>query len=240
MANQVDDPRRQLLISMLSAGVFAAGVGFAPRLVAMGKVPRVIPPGKSFFEIDGEVRVNGQLANLDTVIKTRDVVATGAGSHAVFVVGRDAFILRSQSEMQIEGGAIIQGLRLFSGKVLSVFGRRNRGESLLLRSGTATIGIRGTGIYMEADPEQTYFCTCYGSTEIRSSIDKNQVQHITSEHHDDPRYLLSRPDNKGRLIVPAPMINHNDLELALVEELVGRTPPFGLEGDSYSGPRRSY
>lgn len=45
---------------------------------------------------------------------------------------------------------------------------------------------------------------------------------------------------QGKLIIPAPMINHTDMELALFEELVGCEPPFGLEGDLYKGPRRGY
>jgi hypothetical protein len=38
--------------------------------------------------------------------------------------------------------------------------------------------------------------------------------------------------------VPAPFKNHDDLELMLIETLVGRTPPFSLFDESYDNPRR--
>ena len=50
-------------------------------------------------------------------------------------------------------------LRVVTGAVLSVF---SPGESKTLRTSTATIGIRGTAVYLEAEESRTYVCTCYG------------------------------------------------------------------------------
>ena len=44
----------------------------------------------------------------------------------------------------------------------------------------------------------------------------------------------------GSRIREAPFINHTDLELILLEELVGREPPIGIAGVDYSAPRRGY
>lgn len=240
MSDDIDPARRDILLQLLSTGVLANGM-LLPQLVqGMGKVPKVIPPGKSFFEIKGDVKVNKQPASLDSIVTTKDIVSTGSNSHAVFVVGKDAFILRSNSAMEIEGSAVINSLRLFSGKVLSVFGHRTSREKLHMRSSTATIGIRGTGVYMEADPEKTYLCTCYGVTDLYSNVDKNARIRVKAQHHDAPKYILAKASQQGKLIVPGPMINHTDMELALVEELVGREVPFGIEGDLYKGPRRGY
>ena len=55
---------------------------------------------------------------------------------------------------------------------------------------------------------------------------------MVTKHHDRPLYVLPASVGK-KLILPAPIINHSDTELALIEELVGRTPPFsGLKGGS--------
>ena len=54
-------------------------------------------------------------------------------------------------------------LRLLTGSLLSVFGERGANQALSVNTSTATIGIRGTGIYMEAEPDLTYLCTCYGT-----------------------------------------------------------------------------
>jgi hypothetical protein len=42
----------------------------------------------------------------------------------------------------------------------------------------------------------------------------------------------------ARRIQPAGFINHTDLELTLIESLVGRNPPFSLFDEGYGGARR--
>jgi hypothetical protein len=42
----------------------------------------------------------------------------------------------------------------------------------------------------------------------------------------------------ARRIVPAPFKNHDDVELMLIETLVGRVPPFSLFDEGYGSPRR--
>jgi hypothetical protein len=121
--------------------------------------------------------------------------------------------------------------------MLSVFGRRE--QTLDIRTPTATIGIRGTGVYTEADAEKTYICTCYGRTLIEAADDPGTREDITARHHDAPRWVLARPQN-GRRIVPAAFQWHTDLELMTLEALVGREVPFKLEGMDYRGPRREY
>jgi hypothetical protein len=149
-------------------------------------------------------------------------------------------ILRENSLLKMEGkeeetSFLIQGLRLLSGKLLSV----SRSSGTQIRTSTATIGIRGTGYYIEADPEQTYFCTCYGLTDAASINDPSSTETIASKHHDKPLYILNNAQ-LGKNIRKAGFINHTDQELMLVETLVGRTVPFVFAGDEYSAPRRGY
>lgn len=234
---EIDDPRRELLVRALSAGLFVAGgsAGILQPVHAMGKIPKVLEPGKSIYDMRGKVAVNGKRANLETVITGNDVVTTGRRSHVVFAVGKDAFVLRSNSKLELSGqGMIINTLRLVTGKLLSVFGKTKH----RIHTPNATIGIRGTGIYTEADPEQTYVCTCYGVVDLFADNDKESTEVITSSHHDAPRYILSN-ESKGKNIREAPFINHTDQELQLIEELVGRAPPFTMAGGGYSAPRRS-
>ncbi len=234
---EIDDPRRDVLVKALAAGAFAAAgsAGILQPVYAMGRVPKVLEPGKSIYDMRGHVAVNGKRANMDTKIGASDVVTTGRSSHVVFAVGKDAFVLRSNSRLELSGsGLLINTLRLVTGKLLSVFGKtRHR-----MHTPNATIGIRGTGIYVEADPEQSYVCTCYGVVDLFADKDKQSTETITSQHHDAPRYILSN-EAAGNNIRPAPFINHTDLELQIIEELVGRTPPFTVAGGGYSGPRRS-
>jgi hypothetical protein len=184
--------------------------------------------------------VNGQEANLSTIIKPNDVVETGAKSEIVFVVGGHSMIMRENTHLTMEGkedGAsfLIQGLRILAGKLLTV----SRSQGTQVRTTTATIGVRGTGYYIEADPEQTYFCTCYGLTDVESTNDPTSQDTVASKHHDKPLYILAN-EPEGKNIRRAPFINHTDQELMLIETLVGRTPPFVFAGDEYSTPRRGY
>lgn len=232
-----DDPRRDFLVKALSIGLFSAGVnsGLLNSVLAMGDIPAKLPPGRSIYKLQGMVVIDGQRANIETQVRANSLIQTGSNSRVIFVVGGDAFILRSNSELQLGGeNFLISGMRMISGKLLSVFGKRNTPHRI--RTLTATIGIRGTGIYVESDPEQSYVCTCYGHTLIASSEDQAVQQQVISKHHDQPLYIL--PGKGDKVIRPAPFINHTDVELALIEELVGRTPPFVINSDLYESPRK--
>ena len=75
---------------------------------------------------------------------------------------------------------------------------------------------RLSGVYTEADPEQTYVCTRYGVVDLFSDKDKHSTEIITSQHHDAPRYILSNAPS-ARNIREAPFTNHTDLELRVIE-----------------------
>lgn len=228
MVDDTDETRRFFLLRLLAAGLFAASP--LARAGLLGNVPRALPAGKSIYSLNGELRVNGQVADADTVIGSNDTLVTGHGSQAIFVVGKDAFILRESSELHLSGGdLLVDGLRLVTGALLSVFGKSRHH----LATPTASIGIRGTGLYVEAQPDLSYVCTCYGKTAISAVADPANSENIESKHHDAPRYVQA----DGR-IRPAPFVNHTDEELMLIETLVGRTTPFALFDDSYGGPKR--
>lgn len=241
-SNELDDPRRRILIKALSAGALMAGVGGREALARgfFGSVPEQLPPTKSIYSIKGKVLVNGQEANMNTIIHPNDTVETGSQSEVIFVVGGHSMIVRENSTLKMAGkeehdSFLIQGLRMLTGKVLAV----SRSQGTQIRTATATIGIRGTGYYIEAEPDRTYFCTCYGLTEVESTEDPSSHDTVASKHHDKPLYIMGN-EAEGKNIRPAPFINHTDHELMLIEALVGRTPPFVFAGDEYSAPRREY
>lgn len=239
---ETDDPRRRTLIKALAAGLFSLPFinkeAFANGI--FGSTPTKLPPGQSIYRLNGSVKVNGQDANLSTIIKPNDTIETGKKSEMIFVVGGHSMIIRENSHLTMEGkeeesSYLIQGLRLLAGKMLTV----SRSQGTQVRTTTATIGIRGTGYYIESDPEQTYFCTCYGLTDVESNNDPTSQDTVASKHHDKPLYILAN-EPEGKNIRRAPFINHTDQELMLIETLVGRTPPFVFAGDEYSTPRRGY
>lgn len=241
--DEIDDPRRLWLIRALTAGLLGSTLNSAEAISfsIFGSRPRKLPEGQSIYGLSGQVTVNDQPATLATRIKSGDTIQTAKNSEIVFVVNTHSMILESDSRLQIEQpegsteSLIIGGLRMLSGKLLSV----SRNSAMRVTSATATIGIRGTGFYIEADPERTYFCTCYGATEVQANNDPQSRESIAATHHDRPVYIVADGGGGGN-IRSAPFINHTDQELALLETLVGRKTPFAFSNDAYTGPRRTY
>lgn len=234
--------RRQFLLHALSTGALLGGPGWNPAAWAgwFGGMPGKMPEGRSIFDMRGEVLVNGKRADYNTRISASDRVTTGEGSYVVTAVGQTAFILRERSVLEMSGKEFfVGGMRLISGALLGVFGKRKPEDQLEMRTPVATIGIRGTGIYAESEPEKSYICTCYGTTDIASAMNPDDKTSVTTLHHDAAKYVLKDAE-AGQRIVPAPFINHTDLELMTIEALVGRKVPFGLQNEIYETPRREY
>lgn len=232
-----DDPRRRMVLRALAAGTL--GLALPSRFTQaqfFGKVPDKLPPGRSIYEMNGDVTVNSNAAGLETQVKPNDTVETGPNGRVAFVVGQDAFLLRGSSKLTVRGqGGIVETVQLYAGKLLSVFGKSRH----QIRTPTAIVGIRGTGVYAEADPEQTYFCTCYGLVDIYGANDPESKETINAKHHDAPKYIVAKAP-AGKRIRPAPFINHTDEELMIIEALVGRTVPFAFSSQDYQAPRREY
>lgn len=237
------DRRDFLRYSLLAAGysLSAGGILIAPLVNALGKVPKKLKDGESIFTLSGKVRVDGKSADSKTMITPDSKIETGSNSQLVFVVGKDAHILRENSQLTLTKGnsQIESSIKLAQGKILSVFGKRKADEvKLNVKTTTATIGIRGTGVYFESHEDHSYVCTCYGQTSISSVNDSQSKEIVTTKHHDSPRYI-TKDGKPGQFIQAAPVKNHTDEELMIIEALVGRAPPFSSLM-SYDSPRRGY
>ncbi len=231
-----DDPRRRFLLKALAAGVFASaslrrawGMGDV-----FGRIPQPLPEGKSIYEIGGTLKVNGTVADDDTLVHAGDTLETDEGSHAVFVVGKDAFILRENSRVGLSGeGGEVDGIHVETGALLSVFAKRVH----VLTTPLVSVGIRGTGVYVESEPDRSYVCTCYGTTELvpsgDSGAEKTGEREVVSATHHSPRYVLAGGEKRIR---EAPFKDHSDFELTLIEALVGRIPPFSMYDNRYGTP----
>ena len=223
---RLEDPsRRKQLMRLLVSGGLVTLPGGPASAFWFGSSSKKLAEDRSIFTIKGVVLVNDVRADKQTRINAGDRISTGERSEVVFAVGGDSFILRDNSDMTIEGsGFLIDGLRILTGRVLSVFAKRNPSQALNIRATTATLGIRGTGVYLEVEPDLTYVCTCYGQIALRSSDDPDDSELITTTNHDSPRYISNKP-SRGSRIRPAPVINHTNTELQLLEEIVGRQVP---------------
>ena len=217
MKNASDNSRRRTALLALIGG----GVGLSGLL--QNVLAQNPPRTQGLQRMRGEVRVNGNVASAGTPVQGGDSVETSPGGFAVLVVGQDAFLLRDNTRVDFAGsGQLLDVVRLVSGKLLGVFAT---GGNRQLQTPTASIGIRGTGAYLEADPQRTYFCLCYGSADVAANNSEARASYSTM-HHESPRYIYG--DGRSDAIVPASVTNHTDSELVMLETLVGRSPPTGF------------
>jgi hypothetical protein len=176
---------------------------------------------KGIYRVRGDVRVNGEPAREGAQVRAGDAIASGADGEMVFVVNRDAMLVRRNSNVSL----LADGLRAVTGAVLAVFASGQRKQ---IRTETAVIGIRGTAVYVEAERERSYVCTCYGEASLEPLGDPAARETVRTSHHEQPRYVMAT--GAPQMIMRAPVINHTDAELILLESLVGRQPPFIGQG----------
>jgi len=237
---ETEDPRRRILIQALSAGVAAMFLtpGEAHADAVYAETPSRLPPGQSIYRIKGEVTVDGRPATLDTQVHANSTVRTGADSEVIFVAGGHSMLVRENGVLVMKGrdegvsGFLISAMRLLQGKLLTV----SRKQNYSINTPTATIGIRGTGVYLEAEPDLTYLCTCYGKTTVFARHDEHSQDTVVATHHNRPLYIAGK-GKEGKLIRKAGFRAHTDEELLLIETLVGRTTPFPVP---YDGPDNPY
>ncbi len=232
--DRFDKERRKTLQWLLAGG--ALGLLPIPTLIQSAWAMGAHGYAQAMRKVTGDVRLNALQAEVGTPVNYGDVVSTGPASRAIFILGKAVFLVRENTRIELpakpdeslaEKAAGV--IRLSRGKVLAVLARRR----IRFTTPTAVVGVRGTGLYLEADPEKTYVCLCYGQASLASPMTGGTLEDIKTRHHESPRYIHKAPLADGRLIVKAPVINHTDAELILLESMVGRKPPFAGYGKYY-------
>ena len=198
---------RRRLLQASGAGLLltALPVAAAPRQIAL---------------LRGPAWINDQPATPDSLIRPGDTLRTGQAAELRFVLGKDAYLMRERTTLTLEGSDsnwIAGTLRVVTGGLLAAFGR---GDKRIVTP-TVTAGIRGTGTYVQVDPQQSYFCTCYGTVELTGAGDSRQW--VSTGHH-------SARVSSAAGIADDHMRWHTDEEVIALDQLVGRTPPFVKTG----------
>ena len=208
--------RRQFIKYAIAApiGLAFATSGLAASRRLQGKI----------LELSGDVFINKNLATPSSIIRSGDQVTTAFNGRIVFSMAQDVYLLQAGSSLELvsQDGAIISGLRLLTGGLLSVFGSRNSQTKIYTR--TATIGIRGTGVYLNSQPDKLYFCTCYGKTEL--DLGHNHVEQIEAKQHN--AFDVTGTTANSMKMLATEVKNHTDDELRLLEKYAGRIPLFDV------------
>ena len=178
-------------------------------------------------ELVGSVTLNDLPLSRQNALQAGQTIRTGADGRVWFSLGSDAYFLRPNSTLRLDASKpkepFIDFVRLVTGALGGTFAR---GMRRTLIAPTATIGIRGTGVYLEASPDVAYFCTCFGSTEILTAPTGNMMESVavTTENHQ--ARMIHREAMSGMRILHAGFERHSNEEMAKLESLVGRASPF--------------
>ena len=197
---------RRLFLERLALGVAGGYSGLIQQVLAADTKDFA----RGIRRLQGEVAINGSPAREGSLVSRGDVVTTGANAEAVYVIGRDAFLQRGDTRVDFLADKTASFMRVVTGRLLSVFGRGQKRISVP----TATAGIRGTGCYIETDENKSYFCLCYGAVDLRPKQGR-PLKYRTSRH-ENPLWI------ENGMTTRAPVINHTDAELIMLESLVGR------------------
>ena len=179
-------------------------------------------------DLRGDATVNGERLTAERIIQSSDRIVTGPGSTLTFTLGNSAFHVRQNSSVSLDpsdSGLLVSALRLFTGAVVSVWGK---GEKRKIVMPTLTAGIRGTGVYAEVFADQggrSYLCNCYGEVEVNAGEDQTLSR---SEYHQAFWGEVDAP--AGRKLLPAKAFNHTDEELETLARLAGQQTAWQITG----------
>lgn len=168
------------------------------------------------LQSSGEVYINGKKATKSSIVKLGDFIKTGKNSKVKFNIGKDAFLANANTKFSIEEKGGLKTLNVVTGGVLAVFGKG--GDKHEVKTENMTAGIRGTGVYVEHMDGKSYFCTCYGETELKTA----KAHKFYEASHHNMEWVLS----DGTVKPAKTLKDHNDDELRELESMVGRIPPF--------------
>lgn len=173
-------------------------------------------------ELEGDVFINKRIAHQASSIRAGDRLSVAYGGRLVFSMGEDSYLLQEGTSLEVasKDNKVISGLRLLTGGLLSVFGQRD--TTTRIYTHTATIGIRGTGVYLNSQPDSLYFCTCYGKTDLH--LGHHHDEHIEATHHN--AFNITGKSQKSMSMTATEVIGHSDDDLRLLERYSNRKPPF--------------
>ncbi len=144
-------------------------------------------------------------------------ISTGSAGSAVFVIGRDAFLIRGNNKLELNPTLDskqneISGFSLRSGAILSVFA----GNKRTLRTVTAVIESRELESILWMIMIKLACVPVNGLPILQVKDVLEIIESVTTSHHDQPRFIYYGE----KRIEQVPVINHSDQKLILFENLV--------------------
>jgi ferric-dicitrate binding protein FerR (iron transport regulator) len=201
-------------LAAISASLASADSKPAASLPAAASSPR----GTVVF-FEGEVRIDGERAEIGRELGARTRIETGKGASCEIVFsGKNAIRIGQDSKATLDFTGIVKELRLERGGATSVLrkiGKIAGKDSFRVRTPAAVAGVRGTSFCVWAGESSTYVCACNGEIRTIDAAGSNELR-LKSAHHSG-RYYARK--GSGYYVAPAGLEYHDD---AGVESLAAR------------------
>ena len=164
---------------------------------------------------DGTALVNGQKLTKNTVIKYGDNIETKKGASFRFNIGKEAFLVNEKTKFSLNKEDGTNVIDLVSGSIMGTFSKGKH----QVKTPNMTAGIRGTVVFALVKDNKSYFCICYGATDINAHQLHDEI-HLEATHR---AMVWITPEKVNR---SAKMEFHTDDEIRALDKMVGRTPKF--------------
>jgi len=169
------------------------------------------------YDFKSPVLINGKLANKNSPVTFGDEIITGSRGRIGLRLAGNVYRVGNRSHLTLPKTEKNFTLNFFFGSVLAVF-RSDTPKTI--RTHTSVLGVRGTGLYLNVDSEQTFLCTCYGDIEFKDKENEENVRHIHGEYHN-----IVVLNHQTRAFSSQAMKGHKTSDLFELEALANRTPP---------------
>ncbi len=169
------------------------------------------------YDFKGPVLINGKLANKNSPITFGDEIITGSRGRIGLRLAGNVYRVGNRSHLKLPETSKNFTLNFFFGSILAVF-RSDTPKTI--QTLTSVLGVRGTGLYLDIDSEQTFLCTCYGDVDFKDKENEGNVRHIHSEYHN-----IVALNHQTRAFSKQAMKGHATPDLFELEALAERTPP---------------
>ena len=164
---------------------------------------------------EGDTFVNGKKLTHNTTIKYGDNIETKKGASFRFNIGKEAFLVNEETKFSLKKEDNTNIIDLVSGSIMGTFSKGKH----KVKTPNMTAGIRGTVVFAMVKENKSYFCTCYGKTDVHAEH-INQETTLEATHHN----MVWITDTK---IKPATKMEaHTDEQIRVLDKMVGRTPKF--------------
>ena len=164
---------------------------------------------------EGDALINGQKLTKNTVIKYGDKIETKKGSSFRFNIGKEAFLVNEKTKFTLKKEENTNVIDLVSGSILGTFSKGKH----KVKTPNMTAGIRGTVVFALVKDNKSYFCTCYGITDVHAHKTGKEMT-LEATHHNMVWITPTKVNTTAK------MEFHDDEQIRVLDKMVGRTPKF--------------